>query len=134
MGYIKCLSCGKEVQDTSSKCIYCGFDFEKLAEASNILLMVEEPKGTVFGSGDVLIIDEKTGEMLAELKFGDTFNLRITEPTHILVKKTAWKTGRAVLRGKPHATYLIKFKNGLFSSKIVIKDITDTIAIKEPLL
>ncbi len=130
MAYIKCPGCGKKIQQNSSSCIYCKFDFNDLENNSNIKIIVQQPN-QISGSQSVALFNKDTGYHIADVNFGETFNMQISEPITIEAKKTAWKTGSITLYAKPHATYQIIFKNGLFSSKIVIKDITKTIQLEE---
>ena len=105
---------------------FCDFDLENKERDCNIKLIVQEPNSLPLGDNTMNIYNKITGEHIAEVKFGDIFHLQIVEPTTIEVKKTAWKTGHCTLRAKPNATYKIMFKNGWLTSKIVIKDITES--------
>lgn len=126
MAFIKCPSCGKEIQQNSSKCMYCDFDMTNYDRDTKIKLVVQEPNVLPLGSSSLSIYNKKTDEWIADVKLGDMFYLNIQEPTAIAVKKTAWKTGHITLRAKPNATYKIMLKTGFLTSKIVIKDISDS--------
>ncbi len=127
MAFIKCPSCGKEIQSASQECMYCKFDMTNYDRDTRIKLVVQAPNVLPLGGNTLTVYNHKSGEFITEVKLGDVFFLTITEPTEIAVTKVAWKTGRAVLRAKPNATYKIMLKTGYFSSKIVIKDITDSL-------
>lgn len=126
MAFIKCPSCGKQIQQNSIQCMYCDFDMENYERDTRIKIVVQEPNVMPLGSNVLNIYNKKTDDWIAEVKLGDVFYLTISEPTAIAIKKTAWKTGTATLRAKPHATYKVILKTGFLTSKILIKDITDT--------
>lgn len=125
MSFIKCPSCGKEIQNSSRECMYCGFDMTNFDRDTRIKIIVQAPNILPLGGSTLSIYNHATGEFISEVKLGDVFYLKIKEPTEIAVAKTAWKTGRIAIRAKPNATYKILLKTGIFTSKIVIKDITD---------
>ncbi len=125
MSFIKCPSCGNEIQKESAKCIYCGFDMTHYERDTKIKIVVQDPNTLPLGGKTINIYNRKTDEWIAEAKLGDIFYITINEPTTISVKKTAWKTGHITLRAKPNATYKIIFKTGFLTSRILIKDITD---------
>lgn len=125
MAFIKCPSCGKEIQNSSQECMYCKFDMTNYDRDTRIKIIVQDPNILPLGGSKLSIYNHKTGEFINEVKLGDIFYITISEPTEIAVTKTAWKTGRAVLRAKPNATYKIILKTGFLTSKIIIKDITD---------
>ncbi len=126
MAVKKCPSCGKEMQENSSGCIHCGFEMANLERDGKIKIVVQEPNALPLGSPMLSIFNEHTGALITEVRFGDIFYLTITEPTTISVRKTAWKTGKVTLRAKQNATYKIILKTGFLSSKIIIKDITES--------
>ena len=123
MSMKKCVSCGKEITDTAV-CPYCKFKYNNLERDTNVCIMVAQPKNTFHGDGKVTIIACADGDVLAELHYGEVFYLKIAGPTDIIVQKTGWKRVKATLRARYRPMYLIDFKNGLFSSKIVVKDIS----------
>ena len=125
MAFIKCPSCGKEIQDSSQECMYCKFDMNNYDRDTRIKIIVQDPNVLPLGGSTLSIYNHTTGALLTDVKLGDIFYLTISEPTEIAVTKTAWKTGRAILRANPNATYKIMLKTGLLSSQIIIKDITD---------
>lgn len=125
MPFIKCPSCGSEIQSSSSECMYCKFDMSNYDRDTRIKVIVQDPNVMPLGSSVLTIYNNATGELIADVRLGEIFYLKITEPTEILVTKTAWRKGKAVLRAKPNATYKIMLKSGFLTSKIVIKDITD---------
>ena len=125
MAFIKCAGCGREIQSSSSKCMYCGFDLENWQTDGNIKLIAQEPNILPIGDDSFSIYNKDTGELIAELRFGDVYYLQIVEPITIEVRKIAWKTAHRTLYAKPNATYKIVFKNGWLTSKIQIKDITN---------
>ena len=125
MAFIKCAGCGREIQSSSSKCMYCGFDLENWQTDGNIKLIAQEPNILPIGDESFSIYNRDTGELIAELKFGDVFYMQIAEPITIEVRKAAWKMAHRTLFAKPNATYKILFKNGWLTSKIQIKDITN---------
>lgn len=126
MSFIVCPHCGKEIQKSSSECMYCKFDMKNYDRDTRIKIVVQEPNTLPLGSKTLNLYAHKSEQWIAEIKLGDIFYLTIDAPTQISVKKTAWKTGKAILRAKPNATYKIMLKTGFLTSKIVIKDITDT--------
>lgn len=125
MAFIKCPSCGKEIQNSSQECMYCNFDMTNYDRDTRIKIIVQDPNILPLGGSKLSIYNHKTGDLINEVKLGDVFYITITEPTEIAVTKTAWRTGKTILRAKPNATYKIILKTGFLSSKIIIKDITD---------
>jgi len=93
-----------------------------------IKIIVQDPNILPLGSQKLAVYNNANGELLSEVRLGDVFYITINEPTEIAVTKTAWKTGKAVIRAKPHATYKIYLHTGFLTSKIVIKDISNNLS------
>ncbi len=127
MAFIKCPSCGKEIQDTSHECIYCRFDMTNYDRDTRIKIIVQDPNILPLGSRTLSIYNRATGDLITEVRLGEIIYITISEPTEIVVTKTAWQKGKAILRAKPNATYKILLKTGFLSSKIVVKDITNNL-------
>lgn len=128
MPFIKCPSCGKEIQSSSHECMYCRFDMANYERDRRIKIVVQDPNIMPLGSSKLTVFNNETGDLIAEVRLGDVFYITISEPTEILVTKTAWRSGKAILRAKPNATYKIILHTGFLSSKIIIKDITGNLS------